>query len=167
LSSAAQLAKQSALTKHSTIMGFDFGEKRIGVATGNLSIGLAAPLTTIHAASNVDRLAAIAKLFTEWQPAQFVVGQPRHADDQPHEIAHLAKKFGNRLQENFKRPVVYIDETLSSTEAARLLVERGISGREQKDKLDAFAAAVILQSWMNEYALTAAANNETKANPAA
>jgi putative Holliday junction resolvase len=153
LSSAAQLAKQSALTKHSTIMGFDFGEKRIGVATGNLSIGLAAPLTTIHAASNVDRLAAIAKLFTEWQPAQFVVGQPRHADDQPHEIAHLAKKFGNRLQENFKRPVVYIDETLS--------------GREQKDKLDAFAAAVILQSWMNEYALTAAANNETKANHAA
>jgi RNase H-fold protein (predicted Holliday junction resolvase) len=47
------------------------------------------------------------------------------------------------------------------------LVERGISGREQKDKLDAFAAAVILQSWMNEYALTAAANNETKANHAA
>jgi putative Holliday junction resolvase len=136
-------------------MGFDFGEKRIGVATGNLSIGLAAPLTTIHAESNVDRLAAIAKLFTEWQPAQFVVGQPRHADDQLHKIAHLAKKFGNRLQENFKRPVAYVDETLSSTEASRQLVERGITGREQKDKLDAFAAAVILQSWLNEYAMQA------------
>ncbi|MCA2999043.1 MAG: Holliday junction resolvase RuvX [Rhodocyclaceae bacterium] len=148
-------------------MGFDFGEKRIGVATVNLSIGLAAPLTTIRAASNADRLAAIAKLFNDWQPAQFVVGQPRHADDQPHEIAHLAKKFGNRLEEKFKRPVVYIDETLSSTEAARLLVERGITGREQKDKLDAFAAAVILQSWMNEYALAVAVNNQTKADHAA
>jgi putative Holliday junction resolvase len=136
-------------------MGFDFGERRIGVATGNLSIGLATPLTTIHAESNRDRLDAVAKLFNEWQPAQFVVGQPHHADGQPHEIAHLAKKFGNRLEENFKRPVVYVDETLSSTEASRQLVERGITGREQKDKLDAFAAAVILQSWMNEYALTA------------
>lgn len=136
-------------------MGFDFGERRIGVATGNVSIGLAAPLTTIHAASNVDRLAAIAKLFNEWQPDQFVVGQPRHADDQLHEIAHLARKFGNRLQENFKRPVVYVDETLSSAEASRQLVERGITGREQKDKLDAFAAAVILQSWLNEYAVQA------------
>jgi putative Holliday junction resolvase len=167
LSSAAQSANKSALTEHCTIMGFDFGEKRIGVATGNLSIGLATPLTTIHAASNADRLAAITKLFNQWQPAQFVVGQPHHADDQPHPIAHLAKKFGNRLEENFKRPVVYIDETLSSTEAARLLVERGITGREQKDKLDAFAAAVILQSWMNEYALTTAAINQEKANHAA
>ena len=153
MSSAVRLIHNLALPGYATVMGFDFGEKRIGVATGNLSIGLASPLTTIHAASNVERLAAIAKLFHEWEPAQFVVGQPRHADDQPHEIAHLAKKFGNRLQENFKRPVVYIDETLSSTEASRQLVERGITGREQKDKLDAFAAAVILQSWMNEYAL--------------
>jgi putative Holliday junction resolvase len=148
-------------------MGFDFGEKRIGVATVNLSIGLATPLTTIHAESNVERLAAIAKLVGEWQPAQFVVGQPKHADGRPHEIAHLAKKFGNRLEENFKRPVAYMDETLSSTEASRQLVERGITGREQKDKLDAFAAAVILQSWMNEYALSAAANNVAKAPHAA
>jgi RNase H-fold protein (predicted Holliday junction resolvase) len=63
--------------------------------------------------------------------------------------------------------VVYVDETLSSTEAARQLVERGITGREQKSKLDAFAAAVILQSWMNEYALTTAAINQEKANHAA
>jgi len=140
------------LAAHATVMAFDFGEKRIGVATGNVSIGVAAPLTTVHAESNVDRLAALGKLVGEWQPALFVVGQPHHADDQPHEVAHLAKKFGNRLQENFRRPVVYVDETLSSMEASRALVERGITGREQKDKLDAFAAAVILQSWLDEYA---------------
>ena len=140
------------LAAHATVMAFDFGEKRIGVATGNVSIGVAAPLTTVHAESNVDRLAALGKLVGEWQPALFVVGQPHHADDQPHEVAHLAKKFGNRLQENFRRPVVYVDETLSSMEASRALVERGITGREQRDKLDAFAAAVILQSWLDEYA---------------
>jgi len=140
------------LAAHATVMAFDFGEKRIGVATGNVSIGVATPLTTVHAESNVDRLAALGKLVGEWQPALFVVGQPHHADDQPHEVAHLAKKFGNRLQENFRRPVMYVDETLSSMEASRALVERGITGREQKDKLDAFAAAVILQSWLDEYA---------------
>jgi len=142
------------LPAHSTVMGFDFGEKRIGVAIGNISIGVATPLTTVHAESNVDRLVAVGKVVGEWQPALFVVGQPHHADDQPHEVAHLAKKFGNRLQENFKRPVVYVDETLSSMEASSALVERGITGREQKDKLDAFAAAVILQSWLDEYAKT-------------
>ena len=147
-------SSQPTLPAHSTVMAFDFGEKRIGVAIGNVSIGVATPLTTVHAESNVDRLAAVGKLVGEWQPALFVVGQPHHADDQPHEVAHLAKKFGNRLQENFKRPVAYVDETLSSMEASRALVERGITGREQKDKLDAFAAAVILQSWLDEYAKT-------------
>lgn len=142
------------LPTHATVMAFDFGEKRIGVAIGNVSIGVATPLTTVHAQSNGDRLAAVGKLVSEWDPTLFVVGQPQHADDQPHEVAHLAKKFGNRLQENFKRPVVYVDETLSSMEASRALVERGITGREQKDKLDAFAAAVILQSWLDEYAKT-------------
>lgn len=148
------LAAPLRLPAHATVMGFDFGEKRIGAATGNIAIGVATPLTTLAVESNADRLAAVGKLFAEWQPALFVIGQPHHADDQPHEIAHLAKKFGNRLQENFKRPVVYVDETLSSMEASRTLVEHGITGREQKGKLDAFAAAVILQSWLDEYAKT-------------
>ncbi len=149
-------APPSALPSHATVMGFDFGEQRIGVATGNVAIGVATPLTTIHAQTNADRLAAVGKLVHEWQPSLFVIGQPRHADDTAHPIAHLAKKFGNRLQENFKRAVVYVDETLSSMEAARTLIEQGVTGREQKDKLDAVAAAVILQSWMNDHATTQA-----------
>lgn len=138
------------IDKFATIMAFDFGEKRIGVATGNLSIGVASALTTIHAESNVDRLAAVGALVREWQPARFVVGQPQHADGAPHPVAHLAKKFGNRLTENFRVPVEYVDETLSSTEAARDLAERGVYGRDQKAKLDAVAAQVILQSWLDQ-----------------
>jgi len=145
------------LPPHATVMGFDFGARRIGVATGNLLLAHATPLTTIHAETNADRLAAVSVLFAEWQPQQFVIGQPAHPDGAPHEIAHLAKKFGNRLHENFRIPVAYVDETLSSAAAASALAERGVSGRRQQASIDAEAAAVILQAWFNDHRISHAA----------
>lgn len=139
-----------------TILGFDFGEKRIGVAVGNTLTSLAEPLTTLHVESNRDRLEAVEKLVREWQPARFVIGQPEHDDGRPHEVAHLAQKFGNRLKENFRLPVDYINETLSSDEAARTLKAAGISGIAQKQHLDAFAAQVILQSYLDQRSAHAA-----------
>lgn len=139
-----------------TILAFDFGEKRIGVAVGNTISGEAQPLTTLHVESNQDRLAAVGKLVTEWQPARFVVGEPAHEDGRPHEVAHLAHKFGNRLKENFRLPVEYVNEFLSSVEAERLLAERGIRGIVQKEHLDAVAAQVILQNYLDEAARHAA-----------
>jgi putative Holliday junction resolvase len=133
-----------------TILGFDFGEKRIGVAVGNTVTALAQALITLHVESNTARLEAVEKLVREWQPASFVIGQPEHADGKPHEIAHLAKKFGNRLTEKFRLPVAYINETLSSTEASRILAERGVRGTAQKAEIDAVAAQVILQSYLDE-----------------
>lgn len=139
-----------------TILGFDFGEKRIGVAVGNTLTSLAEPLTTLHVASNQERLEAVEKLVREWQPARFVVGQPEHDDGHPHEVAHLARKFGNRLKEKFRLPVDYINETLSSDEAARMLKQAGITGIAQKQHLDAFAAQVILQSYLDQRSTHAA-----------
>ena len=133
-----------------TILGFDFGEKRIGVAVGNTITSQAQALTTLHVESNAARLGAIEKLVAEWQPAGFVVGQPEHADGQPHEVAHLAKKFGNRLKEKFSLPVEYVNETLSSNEASSLLAARGVRGIAQKAEIDAVAAQVILQSYLDE-----------------
>lgn len=133
-----------------TILGFDFGEKRIGVAVGNTITSQAQALTTLHVESNAARLGAIEKLVAEWQPAGFVVGQPEHADGQPHEVAHLAKKFGNRLKEKFCLPVAYVNETLSSNEASSLLAARGVRGIAQKAEIDAVAAQVILQSYLDE-----------------
>lgn len=133
-----------------TILGFDFGEKRIGVAVGNTITSQAQALTTLHVESNAARLGAIEKLVAEWQPASFVVGQPEHADGQPHEVAHLAKKFGNRLKEKFCLPVEYVNETLSSNEASSLLAARGVRGIAQKAEIDAVAAQVILQSYLDE-----------------
>ena len=100
------------------ILAFDFGEKRIGVAVGNTITSLAQPLTTLHVESNQERLAAVGKLVAEWQPARFVIGEPRYGKEpdggEVHPIAHLAHKFGNRLQENFRLPVEYVNEYLSS-----------------------------------------------------
>ena len=141
---------RSLHTKAETILGFDFGEKRIGVAVGNTVTSQAEALTTLHVESNAARLDAVEKLVIAWQPASLVVGQPEHADGRPHAVAHLAKKFGNRLSEKFKLPVAYINETLSSSEASRMLNERGVKGIAQKDEIDAVAAQVILQSYLDE-----------------
>ena len=139
-----------------TILGFDFGEKRIGVAVGNTVTSQAKALTTLHVESNAARLGAVEKLVAEWQPASFVIGQPEHADGRPHEVAHLAKKFGNRLIETFRLPVAYINETLSSVEASSILVARGVKGIAQRSEIDAVAAQVILQSYLDERARHAA-----------
>ena len=140
----------SGPSKAETILGFDFGEKRIGVAVGNTVTSQAQALTTLHVESNAARLGAVEKLVNEWQPASFVIGQPEHADGRPHDVAHLAKKFGNRLTEKFRLPVAYINETLSSVEASGILDGRGIRGIAQKVEIDAVAAQVILQSYLDE-----------------
>jgi putative Holliday junction resolvase len=131
-------------------MAFDFGTRRIGVAVANTGIGVAHGIATVQAESRAEQFAAIEPLVKEWQPMQFVIGEPRHENGEPHEVAHLAKKFGNRMHERFGIPVAYIEETLSSSEASARLAERGIHGRDQKQHLDAMAAQVILQSWLDE-----------------
>lgn len=140
----------SGPSKAETILGFDFGEKRIGVAVGNTVTSQAQALTTLHVESNAARLGAVEKLVNEWQPASFVIGQPEHADGRTHDVAHLAKKFGNRLSEKFRLPVAYINENLSSVEASGILAGRGVRGIAQKSEIDAVAAQVILQSYLDE-----------------
>ena len=131
-----------------TLLGFDFGEKRLGVAVGETETRLAHPVAVIAVAATEARLAAIARLVTEWHPAGFVVGQPRHADGTEHPIAKLAARFGRRLEVRFGLPVAFVDETLTSAEAGSRIREAG--GRAAtKGDLDAHAAAVILQSYLD------------------
>jgi putative Holliday junction resolvase len=85
----------------------------------------------------------------EWRPAGFVVGLPRHADGGEHEVARLAGKFARRLNARFGLPVAFVDETLTSAEAGARLREAG--GRAKgKGDLDAHAATVILQSYLDQ-----------------
>lgn len=139
-----------------TILAFDFGEKRIGVAVGNTVTRTATALVTLEVESNADRLTAVAELVREWQPARFVIGEPRHEDATPHPVAHLAKKFGNRLREHFRLPVDFEDETLSSIAAAESLDRAGVFGEKRRGKLDAAAAQIILQRYLDHWAADAA-----------
>jgi putative Holliday junction resolvase len=132
-----------------TILAFDFGEKRIGVAVGDTLMRIAHPLQTISAESNDVRFAVIGSLIAEWQPAQLVVGLPMHLDGTEHELTLLCKKFARRLEGRFRLPVAMVDERLSSAEASQTLKQAGIGGRRQKPMLDQVAAQFILQQYLD------------------
>jgi putative Holliday junction resolvase len=132
-----------------TVLGFDFGEKRIGVAVGETATGLAHAIETIEEAGSDARFDRIARLIAEWQPALLVVGRPRHADGAPHPVAGLAEKFARRLEGRFGVPVKFVDESYTSSEAASLLADAPRRSRENKGAIDRMAAQVILQSWLD------------------
>ena len=132
-----------------TLIGFDFGSRRIGVAVGETTTRIASPLGAIEGEANEARFEAIGRIVDEWRPAGFVVGRPRHSDGSEHEVARLAEKFGRRLEARYKVPVTYVDETLTSAEAeATLRHTRTRAGA--KSDVDALAATLILQSYLDE-----------------
>lgn len=133
-----------------TALGFDFGEKRIGVAIGDLKLKIAHPLTTIAEEVNDKRFSAISALIGEYRPALLVVGLPSHADGAEHELGRLARKFAQRLTGRFGVRSVLVDERLSSAAASEALREAGVWGGRQKKWLDQVAAQQILQQFLND-----------------
>jgi len=138
-----------SIVQSGTVLAFDFGERRIGVAVGEHLISSANPLTTIDSESNDVRFAAITDLVTEWQPKLLVVGLPLSLDGSETEVTKLCRKFARRLNGRFNLPVILIDERYSSAEASQLLNETGIKGRAQKAMLDQVAAQTILRSYFD------------------
>ena len=128
-----------------TVLAFDFGLRRIGVAVGDTQLRIAHPLQTIRAEDNRRRFAAIALLVAEWGPARFVLGYPEGGGDAA--LVAALERFERRLGARFGLPVERVDETLSSWDASRRMSAAGIAGRAQKERLDSMAACVILQSW--------------------
>lgn len=143
--------QSSALSPQSstTVLGFDFGLKRVGVAVGDTILKLAHPLTTIAEEGNDKRFAAIAALIHEWRPVLVVVGLPLHLDGAEHEMSVQCRRFARRLEGRFALKAVLMDERLSSAAAGEDLAEIGIRGRRQKVALDQVAAQRILQSFLD------------------
>ncbi len=135
-----------------TVLAFDFGEKRIGVATGEVMLKAAHALTTIETEKNDTRFAEIGKLIDEWKPNLLIVGLPTHLDGSEHHLTQLSKKFAQRLEGRFNLPVMMVDERLSSAEAAQQLNSANIKAQQQKAMVDAVAAQVILQSYFDNFA---------------
>ena len=147
----AAFTQDSALsTQHSTtVLGFDYGLKRIGVAVGDLALGLAHPLTTIAGERNDQRFGAIEALIREWKPALVVVGLPAYLDGEEHDMSAQCRRFARRLEGRFGLKAELVDERLSSAEASANLNETGLRGRRQKAVLDQVAAQRILQSFLD------------------
>lgn len=142
-----------------TVLGFDFGLARIGVAVGEAELATVHPLTTITAITNDDRFAKIAALIKEWQPLALVVGLPTHADNSEDEATALCRRFGNRLHGRFNLPVYWVDERWTSVIAEDLLTEARVFGKKRKQVLDQIAAQAILTTFFNHGADMAKLNN--------
>ena len=135
--------------KSGTILAFDFGEKRVGIAVGDFETGIAHPLTTVESADNRTRFAAIEKLIAEWRPIRLLVGLPAHMDGAEHEVSRLARRFAQRLEGRFHIPTDLFDERLSSAEAEATLRGEGVDVRRHKALIDAAAAAEILRGYLS------------------
>ncbi len=122
--------------KTQTILAFDYGEKRIGVAVGNTVTKTAEALKIIQHKNQDDRWKAIEQTIQEWQADLLVVGLPTHPDGTPHHMTQKAKRFGNQLNGKFQKQVVWVDERYTSA-----TVEGGD---------DALAAQLILQQYLQE-----------------
>jgi len=125
-------------TSPRSFLAFDFGTRRVGVASGNTLTRGATPLRTI-AAEGEQRFRAIAALITEWQPHALVVGVPFHPDGAPHDNTERARRFARQLHGRFKLPVHEVDERYSTTEAAS----------DGARDLDAASAAIILNQFLS------------------
>ena len=140
----------AAIPPDATVLAFDFGTRRIGVAMGNTLIRAAHPLTTIDDDANATRFAAIAALITEWQPGLLVVGLPTHADGTPHDMTRRAERFSRQLAERFGLPVHRVDERWTTEVAQSRLDAAGAQGRSGRALRDQVAAQLILQSWFDD-----------------
>lgn len=142
----------------STLLGLDFGLRRIGVATGNTITRSATPLTTIpgQIADGEKRQTnwpAITKLINEWRPAKILVGLPLLVDGQRQPFTEKVETFATELSERSGLAVELVDETLSSRAAEGELKQQRQAGRKskiRKEEIDAVAAKIIVETWLAE-----------------
>jgi putative Holliday junction resolvase len=169
------------------VLGFDFGNRRIGLAIGNGITARARPLDVVQA-EGAARWQALGEAIAQWQPGLLVVGVPRHPDGAPHAMTARCERFARQLEGRFGLPVARVDERYSSVEATALAADarmasrgagraaeggdagdhRGTVGHRGAGKngdlgaapIDALAAMVILQQWFDTPVAVAAGGHE-------
>lgn len=132
---------QAPAARERSFLAFDYGVRRVGVASGNTVLGRASPLSTV-AATGDARFAAIGRLIGEWRPDALVVGVPCHPDGAPHENTARARRFARQLQGRFGLPVHEVDERYSTTAALA----------DGAADVDAASAAIILDQFLRDSA---------------
>jgi putative Holliday junction resolvase len=139
------------MPKPITVMAFDYGTRRVGVAVGNSVTGAGQALKTIAAPNSDSLFKEVENLLKEWQPERLVVGKPLHPDGAEHEMTLKAVRFGNQLQGRFQLEVEWVDERYTSA------VLEGDA--QMQDNLDAHSAALLLEQYFSELAAKIAIKN--------
>jgi len=130
-------------------LGIDLGRARIGLALADEVLRTARPHSTVHRRSDAVDLAAIAEVARDYEVSLAVLGLPLNMDGTEGDSARFARGFAAKLGAALGVPVELQDERLSTFEAEGRLRERGVKARDQRGQIDAEAAAVILQSWLD------------------
>lgn len=139
------------MNQYTTLLGFDYGRRRIGVAAGQTVTGNARPLETLRCPSEGSPdWPGIERLMHQWQPDAIVVGRPCHADGSANAVTRAAERFARQLEGRFGITVHMVDERLSSMEAEeRLTASGGKKARNPKEAVDMMAANIILETWLS------------------
>ncbi|TLX46274.1 Holliday junction resolvase RuvX [Pseudoalteromonas phenolica] len=130
-----------------TVMGFDFGTKSIGIAVGQEITGTANSVGAVKARDGIPNWDEIATHIDDWKPDLLVVGLPLNMDGTNQQVTFQAKKFANRLHNNFKLQVETQDERLTTTDAKARLFEQGGYRNLGKSNVDGMSAVIILESF--------------------
>lgn len=133
-----------------TVLGFDFGTKKIGVSIGQTVTRTATALTLLEAHHGEPRWEELAKIIQTWKPASLVVGRPLNMDGTTQLLTELAEHFAHELESHTGLPVYFMDERLSTVEARANLFEKGGYRALSRKNIDATAAQIILQDWLNQ-----------------
>lgn len=138
------------------VLGFDVGAKRIGVAVGNAITGTASELGLIDVRDGIPDWARFEKLLKDWSPTHLVVGDPLTFDDSDPDppARQRARGFARAAAKRSGLPVAMVDERRSSKEASRRFAEQrraGVKRRHDADGIDALAAVVIVERYLNDY----------------
>lgn len=133
-----------------TLLGFDFGPRKIGVAVGQTLTRSATPLTTLRSRDDRPDWEGIGALIGEWRPSALILGLPFNMDDTEVDWSPRVHRFGRQLHGRFRLPVHLVDERLTSIEAHRQLSARPGRKPPTREAVDAAAAALILETWLCE-----------------
>jgi len=137
-----------------TVLGFDYGRRKIGIAVGQTSTGFAEGIATIPADSPAGPWLKIGKLIEDWRPDALVVGLPLAVDRSEPKFAGFAREFGRQLHCRFELPVNFVDETLTTDFADAIIRETTASGKRitkrRKSVRDQLAAELILKTYLHD-----------------
>ncbi len=128
-----------------TVISFDYGEKRIGVACGETLSGSTRPLEIVEVRQNKPDWPAINSIVEAWEPEAFILGAPGNDSKSEHPLTSRIRRFGNQLEGRYNIPVLSVDERLSSVAA------KSRADSAAGEPVDAIAAQLILETWLDEY----------------